>query len=81
MDLIIASTFVDTPPRLGFSTNVKMDLTAEQRARFLSQGISLTRTIPFTQNLREMRIIALDIPSGALGSVHISATDLMRAIQ
>jgi VWFA-related protein len=81
VDVIVAETFAAKPPALSFSTNLKMDLTAEQRARILSQGISLTRTIPFTQNLRQMRIIALDVPSGALGSVHISATDLKRAVQ
>ena len=81
VDLIVAETFAGKPPTLSFSTNLKMDLTAEQRARVLSQGLSLTRTISFTPNLRQLRIIALDVPSGALGSVHIQATELKRAIQ
>ena len=81
MDVIVAETAVGKPTSLIFSTSLKMDLTAEQRARIVAEGITLTRTIPFTQNLRQLRIVALDVPSGAVGSVHISGEDLKRAIQ
>ncbi len=81
VDVIVAETAVGKPTSLIFSTSLKMDLTAEQRARFVAEGITLTRTIPFTQNLRQLRIVALDVPSGAVGSVHISGEDLKRAVQ
>ncbi len=81
VDVIVAEAVVGRAPTLSFSTTLTLDLSAEQRARILAQGISLTRTIPFEPKLHQLRIVALDIPSGAVGSVHISGEELRRAIQ
>ena len=69
MDVIVAEAVVGRAPTLSFSTTLTLDLNAEQRTRILAQGISLTRTIPFEPKLHQLRIVALDISSGAVGSV------------
>ena len=81
VDVIVAETLRGSAPTLSFSTTLTIDVTADQRARILAQGISLTRTIPFKPNVHQLRIVALDVPTGAIGAVHISGDTLRRTIQ
>jgi VWFA-related protein len=81
VDVIVAEAQRGNPPTLSFSTTLTIDVTGEQRARILANGISLTRTIPFKANVHQLRIVALDVPTGAIGAVHISGDTLRRTIQ
>jgi VWFA-related protein len=80
VDVLIVQSLADGTMVAGPSFTFTLDLTAAQRARALREGLAATRRLVLRDELLQLRVLARDVPGGAVGSVFVPASRLSFAL-
>ncbi len=78
IDLLVIQGVPQGPPVVSMNTTLTVNMTAEQHDKLQREGLVITRTIPIQPAAHQLRVVARDGTSGAIGSVLIPG-DKVRA--